>query len=412
MNKKKICIILIATFMLFTTLLSGCNKESETPGTEATPEPKAENPASNTSAEETNSAAQEIKPLDLLSLWGNVKLEKDVYNILLLGTDADNPESEGGRGHNDTTMIMQIDRVNKTMKLVSFMRDMVVTIPGRGETRINDAVMYGGAPLAVRTMESVFDVEIDYYALVSFIAFEQILMVVGNIMVTIQEHDVANLRIGKSAVSIDGEQITGTGIVTGPGPQELTPYIALSYARERHGEVKIEDGTIVYGDTGRNYRQRELIAAAWEKVKTYDTTAVPGAAILALAYIETDMPIQTMVTLLTEMMDADITIIPYAIPVEGSKWAAWKDDSTGQYVSDQDVKALYEIKKDAFYTNQAEKQAEAIAAATAAGQNPPTFDDAEEFESYESWRTDRYSSNVVKWSQRNIRYLHDFLKPN
>ena len=58
----------------------------------------------------------------------NAELEKDVYNILLLGTDADNPESDGGRGHNDTNMIMQIDRVNKTMKLVSFMRDMIVTI--------------------------------------------------------------------------------------------------------------------------------------------------------------------------------------------------------------------------------------------------------------------------------------------
>ena len=64
--------------------------------------------------------------------------DTDVYTLLLIGSDS---YEEDKRGRADTTILVQINADRKTIKMVSFLRDMYVNIPGRSANRLNAAYM-------------------------------------------------------------------------------------------------------------------------------------------------------------------------------------------------------------------------------------------------------------------------------
>ena len=72
--------------------------------------------------------------------------DKDIINILLVGSDKRADWSESGRS--DSTMIATLDLKHKRLKLTSLMRDMYVPIPMNGENRFNAAYSLGGVKLA------------------------------------------------------------------------------------------------------------------------------------------------------------------------------------------------------------------------------------------------------------------------
>ena len=59
-------------------------------------------------------------------------------------------------------------------KLISFMRDTFVDIPGVGPNKINAAYAYGGAELVRETLKQNFNLDTKYYAKVDFQSFEKI----------------------------------------------------------------------------------------------------------------------------------------------------------------------------------------------------------------------------------------------
>lgn len=95
---------------------------------------------------------------------------KDKYggtNILILGSDARGEE----KSRADTIMVAQYHPEKGTYKLISFMRDMYVDIPGHGQNRINSALAYGGPELLRQTLKENFDLDIKYYSIVDFEGF-------------------------------------------------------------------------------------------------------------------------------------------------------------------------------------------------------------------------------------------------
>lgn len=395
MRRNKVSRLLILVVMAAVMLLSGCNMF--TPPPQATPEPTPM--PDGTTPEPVQDAGVEATPTqdpaELLNFW-LTDLDKDVYYILLLGTDLDSPESKGSTwGHNDTTMILQVDRANKTMKLVSFMRDMVVDISdSKTGKRLTDTNMYGGPEQVKRTIKKYFGIEIDYYASVSFIAFEQIMEVVGEIMINVQEHEVPNLEIVKSAVSKQGEWIGGQGTVKWAGEHKVNEYVALSYARERHAEAVDEFGNTVYGDAGRTFRQRQVVVSAWDEVKQRSTLAIPGGVFAAKVYAECDMPEGAIITLLTEMIEADASIETYAIPKFGQYWEVLENDHTGRLETRREIEENYNKAKADFEANQA---------ASSSDSDEEDTEEAEEFPSFEQWKKDNYSSSKIGWDESRQR---------
>lgn len=125
-------------------------------------------------------------------------------NILLLGIDSD----EGQKGRSDAIMVMRLLPETDEMKIVSIPRDAYTEIVGKDmEDKINHAYAYGGASMAVGTVENFLDIDIDYYVSINMNGLIQLVDELGTITV---ENDVEwsdkkfDFPIGR--VEMDGEK--------------------------------------------------------------------------------------------------------------------------------------------------------------------------------------------------------------
>jgi len=192
--------------------------------------------------------APEANPLDLIPDWRGT----EPINVLLLGIDQREEEREIGLPtRSDTLIVVSIDPVQKTAAMVSFPRDLWVTIPGYvgREERINAAFRVGelnhleggGAGVAARTIEQNFGLRVPYYAVVDFGGFQDVVNMVGGIVVDVprpledEEYPTENYGIER--------------IFFLPGPQLMDGAIALKYARTRHADT----------DFGRMARQQQVL---------------------------------------------------------------------------------------------------------------------------------------------------------
>ncbi|MBP5250056.1 MAG: LCP family protein, partial [Lachnospiraceae bacterium] len=124
--------------------------------------------------DETKTPDQEPTPTPLptVAIVDN-PFEEDtsVINILLIGEENYYHEF---RGRSDAMMVASLDKDGGDLKLVSFMRDMYVEIPGYSDNKLNAAYAIGGAPLLVQTLEKNFGVKCDGYVLIQYDGFETI----------------------------------------------------------------------------------------------------------------------------------------------------------------------------------------------------------------------------------------------
>lgn len=396
---KKLLILFIAILLVVAT--AACNNAPQGDQATATMAPESQATAQDSNAELTAEPTATPDPYAGLRYW-EIDTDKKIYNILLLGLDA----LEGTTyARNDTTMILQMNLETNQMKLVSFMRDMYVNIPGNGQYRLNNAHYRGGPELAMQTMKSVFGVDIDYYAVVDFVSFTQIMRVVGPIIIDVKDYEVAHLKIAESAVSVEGEMIGGQGVVQHEGEYAFNEYLTLSYARDRHSSG---EGNERSGDYGRNLRQREVIKAAWDTVKSKPLALIPPSVFLARSYINTNMDESLIITLTRMMMENGAEIEDMAIPIKGKFWSLWVNkDRTATYTNDE-LEAKYAEKKAAYYD---EGQSEETPTATGGEVTPdPEVTARPSFPSYDSWRKSNEFSNVIDWSKNsNVAALHEFL---
>lgn len=98
--------------------------------------------------------------------------ESGSLNVLLLGVDGAAPhDSWSNRStgvRSDTAMLVHVPADRSSVQIVSLMRDTWVEVPGHGEAKLNAAFSWGGARLAVRTVEDLLAVQVDHVAVVDF----------------------------------------------------------------------------------------------------------------------------------------------------------------------------------------------------------------------------------------------------
>ena len=106
-----------------------------------------------------------------------------------------------------------------------------MNVPGYGQTKINHAYAYGGAELAIQTINENFNLDITDYAAVNFDSLADVIDVMGGIDLEVTEEE----RYQINAYLLEGEPLRESGMVHLNGPQ------AVSYARIR----KIDSDTTV-----------------------------------------------------------------------------------------------------------------------------------------------------------------------
>jgi LCP family protein required for cell wall assembly len=182
-------------------------------------------------------------------------------NFLLIGSDTraqvQTPEekaafgdasAEGGQ-RSDTLMVIHVDPEQKTGFLVSFPRDLVVNVPGLGQSKIN-AAFNEGPQRVVDTLQQNFNVPIHHYLEVDFQSFKGIVDAMGGVPVYIQAPS-RDAHSGFEFIPFNFK----------PGCYTLDGSNALNYVRSRGLEQYIDGRwqTDPRGDLGRIDRQQQFM---------------------------------------------------------------------------------------------------------------------------------------------------------
>ncbi|MDD2457258.1 MAG: LCP family protein [Eubacteriales bacterium] len=217
-------------------------------------------------------------------------------NILLIGSDA-RLGLDGARS--DSMIMLTFDRDTKQIKLLSFMRDMYVAIPGHGSTKINAAFNYGGEPLLTETLRNNFDVALETYITIRFENFIAVVDQIGGIdlYLTQPEIDYINAEIG--------------GIPDGEGVKHLTGAQTLSHTRNRR---------VGNGDFTRTARQRATIKAIFSQIKNQgDAATLAGLVGYAIGNVKTNISADQLLSLATEVISAgDVSFADARVPFDGT----------------------------------------------------------------------------------------------
>ena len=159
--------------------------------------------------------------------------------LLVLGSDQ--------RGHeparSDSILLMRFDPRTHTVSQLSIPRDTLVSLPGHGQTKINEAYFWGGAPLAIKTVSRFTGVPINHVMLVNFHGFPDLINSVGGVVVDVP-HDLTSWYSGNITVHFK------------KGPQLMNGQRALIYSRVRH----------VDSDFMRMGRQQQVVQALEQKI--------------------------------------------------------------------------------------------------------------------------------------------------
>lgn len=188
------------------------------------------------SVERSNESTKRKAPVDLS--------KNEPFSVLLLGIDTgDLGRTEQGRS--DTLMVATVNPETNKTTLVSIPRDTYVEIVGHGtQDKINHAYAFGGAAMAMDTVENYLDIPIDHYVSINMMGIKELVDAVGGV-------DVNN--------DLEFEQ---SGNHYAFGPIHLNGEQALGYIRMRYEDSR--------GDYGRQLRQRTVVEGVMKKALSLD----------------------------------------------------------------------------------------------------------------------------------------------
>nr|WP_255479914.1 LCP family protein [Quadrisphaera sp. RL12-1S] len=268
-------------------------------------------------------------------------------NILLIGSDSRangdgedasaaagapaDQEADWTRGgqRSDVLAVLHLSADGRSAAMVSIPRDSWVPVPGYGTTKVNAAFSYGGAPLAVRTVEQLTGVRIDHVVAIDFSGFARVTDALGGVRICVPQAVSDHLGTVQAGCQVmDGQQ-------------------ALTYVRQRK--------TLPGGDFDRERRQqnwmRSVIAGATDRDLLGDPVKLTAVVRELASSVRTDdglgePQLLSLALAHRDLRAADVTFLqaPLADPAtgtEGSQSVVYLDTAAGaqlwQALKDDDV---------------------------------------------------------------------------
>ena len=215
---------------------------------------------------------------EILKNWatneGQKMSEKDVINVLLIGSDASskdpNRASVTDKGNTDVMMLVSINPIKKTIKLVSFMRDSYTYMTQFDRyAKLNAACANGGPGYLVETIENDYKIKIDGYVMVDFDSFVKVIDVLGGVRVDVPAYVANHLTNKKDGVFPSGNNVLLNGSE------------ALRFSRVRYSDAD--------GDISRVARQRQVINSLINRCKGATLSEINAVSDVILANIRTNI---------------------------------------------------------------------------------------------------------------------------
>jgi LCP family protein required for cell wall assembly len=184
-------------------------------------------------------------------------------NILVLGADVGGARG-GTQGRSDSIVIVRTDPDHHRIALLFIPRDLRVDIPRHGSQKINAAYAFGGAPLAIQTVQSVTGLQINHIIVVDFSTFGKLIDALGGITVNVPHKLLSNkFDCPKNS---QAECARWPGWRFSAGEHELDGKRALIYSRIRENQLDPNETDFTRGE-----RQQAVIAAIADKAASFTT---------------------------------------------------------------------------------------------------------------------------------------------
>lgn len=211
----------------------------------------------------------------------------------------------------DMNLIVSIDQDNNRICLTSILRDSKVPIEGHDPQKINAAYKYGGATLAIKTLNQNFHMNIANYITVNFESLLEIVDYFGGVEIELTEEEAEYIGGGLTA-----------------GKHLLDGATALKYASIRY----------IDSDFYRASRQQTVILALLQKVAKLPKTSYPEAVNKLMSTLESSMTANELLALIDCIDISTVQVVTNTIPDKDYETDLWGGiDSTGSWVYEYDI---------------------------------------------------------------------------
>ncbi len=211
----------------------------------------------------------------------------DTLNILVVGSDEQKP---GQPWRSDVIMLVAIDYANHQVGVISFPRDLWVTIPTVEDNRINTATFFGGLynypnggdiGLLKDTLAQNFGIRIDHYIKFNFNTFKDIIDALDGIDVTVDCPLTGHFPIEPGSKKLVWKTLE-------PGLYHMDGELALRYVRERK----------TTNDVDRNRRQQRVLVAMRKRAQEVNIIPrIPALYDAMRENIDTDLGLTDIIAL-------------------------------------------------------------------------------------------------------------------
>ncbi|MGN0405219.1 MAG: LCP family protein [Bariatricus sp.] len=221
--------------------------------------------------------------------------DEDVFNVLLVGTDSRDPNSDMGRS--DSMMLVSFNKDKKKSTVVSFLRDSLVEIDGYGKSRLGHTYAYGGIGLTINTINKTYDLDIQNYITIDFENLVSIIDEIGGVKVYITEEEAEYYRQ-------NGMPDIQSGDMTLTGSQ------ALAHARNR----------TLGSDFERTRRQRSVMYGIYRQIMAEkDASAILPLINYCMNHVKTNMSVTEIYDLAKQVLEIDnLRMQQASMPTEGA----------------------------------------------------------------------------------------------
>ena len=216
-------------------------------------------------------------------------------NIAIFGVDS-RSDDYGVGNRSDCIIIASINNDTGAIKLISVYRDTYVKIDGHGLDKITHAYSYGEAPLAIKTLNTNLDLNINEFVTVNFDSVAEAVNQLGGVQLTITADEIKYINSYIDSTSRYTEKVSSH--ITEPGTYTVDGVQAVAYSR-----IRYTDG----GDYKRAERMRTVIEAMFSKLKTKSLAEINSFADAILPHVYTNISATDIISMVPSMSKYKVT---------------------------------------------------------------------------------------------------------
>lgn len=241
--------------------------------------------------------------------------------FLLVGQDSG---QEGEQTNSDAILLLSVDPQTENVKLLSFLRNLYVPIPGMGMGTLADAYKEGGIQLLTETLEENFELDITGSITLGLAAAIQLVDQMGGVTLPLSQRDQTQLN----AMLVYENQLAGNpesqDLVEATGSVLLNGRQALGYGRIQRMD----------GDFQRALRQHKLLEALRTQARAMGLEALAAIAATDWRLVQSTIEQEDLLAYLPTLLATSSPIDAMYIPMDHTYY---DDVAGGQMVLNPDL---------------------------------------------------------------------------